>query len=326
MTKRRVHKKFTRVDKRRPLKGGDGAPLTPMEEEVLHLLTVERLSPKQAATRRGVDVSGIYRTARRLRSMGLLHHDLRDVHKSGIAEDVGVLGGVVRSQVWELHGVKWSVGILEGQGGRSYSRVVGRGGRVVVVRGCTVECFRNTLKIHAPQSFFGPAPEAVVEDSWSFLFRLLTVLENDFRVILVKERATNIIRYAGHIAHPDDPVGYRPGGDRVVVLTSDGRRRVVVDWSKGRVPEVEFQARESNLEDAEEYRAFLHDLVAHRPPKLSELAMLTGRLLEAVTALTEQNGETAAGLKSLVDLLRLREPSSVSEDSDASGVVPSYVG
>ena len=296
--------------------------LTATEEEILYLLTVERLTPKQAANRRKCSPQAVYATKKRLEEKGVLRPEYKtnspQETKGGLPDNSPEQ--VITNFTWDLHGCKWRIKILEGSFGDRYRSFLGKGVGVFRPRaGVSVECFDNILLVHSDKHWFGSSPESVVQDSWDWLFRILAVLENDLGLLLIKPRASNVRRYAGHFARPGDAGAVVvPGGDSVVVQAFDGKRRFVIDWSKGVVPEAEFVHSRLGQSDAVFYEGYVRDLLESRLT-LSELLSLHADLVSRHKDLVEVVSSQALLLSSL-----LPKGSGVQDGADRS--FPDYVG
>lgn len=272
--------------------------LTKAEEEVLYLLTVEKLTPKQAANRRKCSYQAVYRIKKRLQEKGVLGAEFRN--NSPQETEGGLPGNIYKanseSRTWDLHGCKWRVRILEGSSSPRYKRFLGQGVGVFRPRkGVSVECFESVIIVHSDKHWFGSSPEQVVEESWGWLFRVISRLESDLGLLLVKPRSSNVRRFAGHFACVDDPSGrVVAGGDSVVVLAADGKRRFVIDWSKGVVPEAEFVHSRLSQSDAVFYEGYVKDLLEQRV-SLSEVLSLHSDL-------SVKHSELAQALKVTVEV------------------------
>lgn len=306
------------------LNRGKLPPLTDAEEEVMHLLTVERLTPKQAAHRRKCSPGAIYQIRRKLIRKGFITTQYRVLHKSGIGEkhDGAETTPAPRPHRWDFHGCKWRVGILEGASGERYRRRLGAGSSVVQVRGCTVELFRDVLKIHCDRNFTADHPRRARELSWDYLWRVLAVLENDYGLILMKHRVANIERYAGHFAHMNDEGGRIAGADRIRVFAEDGKLRFHIDWSKHSIPEAEFLHAHHAAEDAEYYEDHIRDLIAHRPPHLSQLVTMHAQLSQQVAGIAAALRSQTEAMNALLSAFQPPKP----PESPVQEVRPFYVG
>jgi hypothetical protein len=158
-----------------------------------------------------------------------------------------------------------------------------------------VELHRDVVEVHADPVFRAGHPEGSVALSWAYLWRVLAVVENDYRIILRKDRCA-VRRFRGHFPHLDDALAREPAGAEITVLADDGKLRFLIDWSKRVFPEAEWLHASLGEDDARRYAGFLHDLAENDTLPLSNLSQSVVRLQAAVTFLAEQQGRAEQAL------------------------------
>lgn len=288
----------------------DKVVLSDVQAEVLRLFTVERLTPRLVARRRGTTLRSVYKVRRWLIEKGLMDSRFNEVHTSGFTcEPSGAY-----SMNWTLHALQYNVRIISGFNERFYSERVGS---VVAVRGSTVMLFPRKLVVNVGQVFESDHPEKAAWKASDYLFSLLRVLENDFGVLLLKDRSQNVRRTRGEFSRMNDTLALKPGAAQIKVFCGeDGKLRVKVDWSPGSMPEVEMLHAVHGQGDASKYEDFLRDLVEHPSFNLSQLSGLVYQVQLQQVAVSKQIGQ-------LADLIRLdiesrRVPGSVFSEPDVS--------
>jgi hypothetical protein len=303
--------------------GGKRTPLSTAQREVKGLIEEEHLTVRQIAHRRGTSEQAVRKIIQKLREAEGGEGGLRGVAENG---DRGTT-----SETWELHGCAWRCVIHYGKNGEKYQRAVGGGVARVRVRDATVELHRDVVEVHADPVFRASHPEGAVALSWAYLWRILALVENDYRVILRKDRCA-VRRFRGHFPHLDDALAREPAGAEIRVLADDGRLRFLIDWSKRTFPEAEWLHASLGEDDARRYAGFLHDLVERESLPLSELSQEVVKLHKAVAFLAEAQGRTeqalgvtasqqaigAANLNILLDVLKPRpaEPEGLASPKD----------
>ena len=303
-------------------------PLTDVEAEYLHLLTVERLTLKEASIRRGCTTQNSRRYVKRLINKGVM-----DKHFNRLDGETprGGEGETFKSEntenglVWRLHRVHISVKILDGHLSKKYKGLVGS---QVEVRGSTVLFHRSSVEVYLGGSFVHERPDGALRLAARRVFSLLRVLERDFVLLLVKSRAQNVRWVGAEFARGNDVLASRPGSARLCVVDrDDGTRRVVVDFSLGSVPELEFVHKRSSFDDSRVYHRLVEDIVHNDhllPSVLSKAVINNAEQLGEVVSLLKS---TAAVQKSIIDLLKAQLPdSSSSFDEGEERGFPDYVG
>lgn len=246
---------------------GDPPKLTPTQEEVLHLLTVERLTPIEISQRRDTSRSAVYQIIRKLRKMGYVSKDYRSLHKPGDSSE--------GPRQWELHGCKWRVEIIDGQQSKKYRKILGKGNGQLKLKSSTIELYPDVITVHCKVPFRSDHPDKCIIKSWDYLWRVLTILQDDLGLTLCKERRYNIRRYAGHFPRMNDELATQPGASKIKVYDDDdGNLRFHIDWSKDNIPESEFLHPKHGGIDAGTYEDFIRDLKNPHLP-LSEASRLS---------------------------------------------------
>ena len=315
---------------RKPRQGfpspGGLPPLTTTQKEIFHLLVVERLTPKQAAIRRNTTPQAVWKTRRELIKLGYLRRDytvpeeVSQIEIGSHQETFSLKGrskkrASVSGGDWRLHGCAWRCPIIEGKNGRRYREAVGSGRARVRIGSATVELCRKVVEVHTDVQFRSDSPEGAVLKSWEYLFRILARVENDYRVILRKDRHP-IRRFRGHFPRENDEVA-RAGGSEVRVYADDGKLRFIVDWSPGSVPEAEFLHAAYGEGDAKRYASFVKDVAEHpEDPLPSE----TYRILHDLAFFTKENAAAVAVIA------RVLRPGQKPRDSRVDVGRPFYVG
>ncbi|KKQ76469.1 MAG: hypothetical protein US97_C0007G0011 [Microgenomates group bacterium GW2011_GWF1_38_5] len=291
--------------------------LTPLERELGHLLFKERLSVREVSRRRGVSLQAVYKIRQKLiKGNGYLKVEKNEI-------------GIQPLYSWDLHGCAWRCSIHYGKEKERYKRVIGEGVARVSVLGATVELCRDVVEVHANQGFSGDVPEVAVAASWNYLWRVIDKLENDYGVVLRKDRCP-IRRFRGHFAHVDDALAKVPGGSEIRVFADDGKLRFVVDWSKVLVPEAEFPHSALAQGDTREYSRFLVDIMDREHFDLSEVSQQSAKITAQLLALSSEVRELGFGLRGVVDVQRFVLESmknSVNiENKDYMEKKPDYMG
>lgn len=299
--------------------------LSKTEKEVLQLLKEKGYSPRKAAIIRGVSVQAIYQIRKELIKKGLLPKNNNKVEFS----DRGTQH-IYKKEDWRLHALEFSVRILHGHTGDYYLRARAGGDKLAVVSlpDASVLLYRDKLRVVITRSFVSDSPSNAFLSANAFLFRVLSRLEHDLRVVLVKPRVSNIHLLKGECAHMGDEMAVRSKDASLIVVDGvDGKPRWRIDFSDG-LPELESLHPQKQVDDAEMYKRFLSDLSHNHHLPLSEVSSLS-------VANARQLGELAQALRvtvevqnSLLQLLSSLFPknSFSFDDNKDNKVFPDYVG
>lgn len=273
-------------------------PLSDVEEAFFKLFTVERLSLRLAAHRRGCSLRNARQYRKRLVEKGWM-----DSHYNPIP--LGICSPAYGGVNWTLHGLEYVVDIIAGQQDEPYLKAVEKHQGEMPCRGSTVMMFPGKLHIKVGQVFESDHPNTCAWRASDYVFTLLRVLERDLLIDLVKDRHANIHRVKGEFSHLNDRIALQPGGAQIVVFDDlDGKVRFKVDWSPGTMPEAEMPHSKYNQDDANTWKYFTDDLIKQQHYQLSELSAMMARTIQ----LHEQ---TAAGLATVAMYLQSQVPKSV---------------
>lgn len=299
--------------------------LSKTEEEVLKLLQEKGYTPRKAAIIRGVSTQAIYRIRKELIKKGLLPRNNNNVGFS----DRGTQHND-KKEDWRLHALEFSVRILHGHTGDTYLRARAGGDKLAVVSlpDASVLLYRDKLRVVITRSFVSASPSQAFLSANAFLFRVLSRLEYDLRVVLVKPRVSNIHLLKGECAHMGDEMAVRSKDASLrVVDVGDGKPRWRIDFSDG-LPELESLHPQKQVDDAEMYKRFLSDL-SHNPHlPLSEVSSLSVANARQLGELAQALRVTVEAQNSLLKLISSFFPrnSSSFDEREENKVFPDYVG
>lgn len=301
-------------------------PLTDAEREILALLVNERLTVAQASRRRGCTPQAIYNIRRRLKDKGFLRASKGLVEKT----DRGYKPLKASSDDWRLHALEFVVRILEGHRSDKYLFARGDKGQntVLDVRGSSVLLYRDKVHVRISHSFVSDSPERAMWDATEHLRRVLSILENDLGLILLKDRATNIQLVKGECAHMGDLMAVQSKSAGLRVYDRDTKKpRWRIDFSGG-MPELEALEPSKQVQDAEMYKRLLDDISHNEHLPLSELSSLVGSNVQQLSQVIAVLNTTVRVQKSIIDLLgsQISGFSSSLNDSEENRGFPDYVG
>lgn len=266
--------------------------LSDTEKEILRLYLVECLTVKKIAKQRNKTVQSVYKILRGIRDKGMLSKDYIKVENR--PPPIKPLNGF---RLVRLHGQQFKINIIKGSD--FYERVLRERGNRFLRDGNTVLLYPDCLMVHVVRDFVGESVAEAAGWGVEYLWRFLRVLEDDLRVILVKERVVNVKLVSAHYAEVGNElaVDCKLSGDKIQIFgVGDRRLWCLVDDSFGLEELEAVHPERSRLDMEEVVRPFFNDLRENRPLLLSDL----NKVLDRVVVLQK---ETAEGLRFLVGFL-----------------------
>ena len=282
------------VHKKGSQSGQGFGKITKTEQEVLLMLTEDFLTPNKIAIRRGTSVRAVYKHIENLKEKGLINKSYKMVHKSGFGCEPFLSEGSGR---YRLHALELSVKPLHLSEFFRKQR-----GKRLVVDGNTVVVYESKVEVYVGRSFWGESVQRATSLADRYISRLLVRLENDLKTILVKDRANNVSIVNAHYSDVRNGLAREcnVSKDKIKVYASDGKLWFLIDNSFN-LNEAETVHRQSSRRDMEEVVApFFNDLRMNEACTLSDIKRV-------IALLVRENRETAAGLNSVVQLLKPKE-------------------
>ncbi len=245
--------------------------LTPTEQEVLRLVTDEFLSLKQIQLRRKCSRQAVYKILKKLRKKGILTLSNEKVDKTG--------GTYIPKGKIRLHGQEFNIRILWQN--QFYQKRL-RKSNILFLDGNTIKLYRNSIEFYSGQSFISKNEQEADSRSLDYLRIFLRRLENDLKVILIKNRVGNIREVKHEYARTDSEV-YQNAKDHkeriFVYAEEDGKLCFITDSSWG-FKEDETVHTETAKSDRKAIDKQINDWRLNNPPTTSELALTINKAME----------------------------------------------
>jgi len=149
------------------------------------------------------------------------------------------------------------------------------------VEGNTVKLHRWKVEVYSCQSFFGDSASEAYEKSMEYWWRFFVVLENLFKIDLVKNKKANIKEVRNHYAwvNHELAVEYEAKKKKLAVRDDKGELRALIDNSHG-LKEFETVHPQKAKTDMDGLEVFFKDLIwmaeQEKLPKLSEILKTMG--------------------------------------------------
>ena len=264
-------KRLHKLKKKVAYKGGIKQILTPSEQEVLHLLTKEFLTPKKVAIRRGCSHQNVYKIIKRLRKKGVINQFFEEVAKTqGTMQPLKGMQPLKCNHQIRLHSQEFNIKILFKD--QRYKRLLEKA-NTITIDGNTIRLYRNSIEIYSGQSFYADTAQKATVKSFEYWNRLFARLENDLKLILIKPRAQNIKLVNQHYAEINNELAEEceKKADKIrVYTTDDGKLWFLIDNSFN-LHEAETQGKTSKQDMDDTVQPFFNDLRDKTPPVLSEV-------------------------------------------------------
>lgn len=341
-----TRKQVEKAKKQVEFGGVDDDKLTQAEQEVLYLLTKEYLTVKQAAIRRRCSNKNIYKIWKNLRKKGVITEQFEEVEKSGCAFQPDLKKRATRRGI-RLHGVELHFFILSKD--ERYFKIL-QESNIRYVKGNTVKLSKDAVEVYLAKSWFGDDAVKAWSECVSELRRIIAVVENDLKIILVKSRCNNIKVVKWHFAEMQNEIARdcEVSGDKIrVYAEEDGKLWFVIDNSFN-LHEAETQHIDTGLVDMQVAVApRVNDWRRHpETPLLSEIwgvlakvvkdgeelnaglhvaVKLIGETQKQIFEVTQAQLNTNVQLQGVIKLITPVKP--VEDDvKDKLGKKPNYIG
>ena len=210
---KKVDSKVEKSTKKGLISGQVHPKITKTEADVLHLLTEEFLTPRQASIRRKKSKQAIYKTIQNLKKKGYLTSTYKKVDFSRITSQP-------RRQI-RLHRQEFNIKIIFKD--HRYERIRDNNKKVIIVDGNTIRLYRDSVEVYSGHSFFGSDVQKATARSFEYWNRFFVRLENDLNVILVKSRKQNITLVNQHYAEVDNELAVEceKKAEKIRIFTRD---------------------------------------------------------------------------------------------------------
>lgn len=236
--------------------------LTSNQKQILKWLQ-QGLTPEQIAKLKGLDKpNSIHNIIRKLRSYGYVTKSLK-------VEEL-YLKDIPKGAKFRLHAEGFSIKILWKDD--NYYKLL-KAKNNDIRDNNKIELYENRLTIYSNKDFWGAEVEDCFIESSKYWNKFIKCLENDYNIILIKERNTKIYKFRQHLADVRNPLAkqFIEQHEHFEVRDDKGDLRLIIDNSF--IPEFEAVSNRYCKEDMQRVVDFNKDLVLH--PESLNLSDLT---------------------------------------------------
>lgn len=295
-----VDKSPNMVDKKVVNKASCSQNLTPAEVEVLFLLSNEFLTANKIAIRRECSKQAVSKIICSLKRKGAINNAYSP--SETMVDKIVPTSQPSTTFVNQirLHAQEFHIKIIYKS--EKYKEIL-KHSNTITIDGNTIRLYKNSIEIYSGHSFYSDTVQKATVKSFEYWNRLFTRMEHDLKAILVKPRAQNIKLVNQHYAEINNELAQEVEKKEKIRIytTEDGKLWFTIDNSFN-LHEAETLHPETAKEDmAEAIMPLFNDLRDNHPPTLSQV-------MSVINQAVEVNKETAAGLNSVVSLLKSQLP------------------
>jgi len=258
-------------------------PLTKTEKEILHLIADEFLTPKQICLRRKTSNQAFYKIRKKLIQKGYLNL----VELSDTTNQPSNLNNKIR-----LHGEEFNIKIIWQDYRYQYKF---KRNNILYIDSNTIRLYKKSIEIYSGQSFFGKTSQDATAKSIEYWKRFITRLENELKIILIKNRAHNIKQVNAHYANINSKICENSieHNQKVRIFDEqDGKLAFITDDSYG-LKEDETVHPISARDDRERIDKQINDWRHRNPPTNTELTFALMQLAQSQLKTQNQINEMA---------------------------------
>jgi DNA-binding CsgD family transcriptional regulator len=288
--------------------------LTKAETEVYYMKVNDFLNQANIANRRGCSPQAVSKLMRSLKEKGAFGVVFQP---SGLVNPT-TQPTQLKGKHIRLHGEHWRIEIINKS--EKYYKILTKS-NTIPLDGNTLVLSEDTIQIYSKTGFLGNDPDEAQKVSLEYWIPLMYRIENEFNVILVKERYQNIKRVSAHYAEINNELSkdYQDNTSKLLVkATEDGKTWLLTDNSF-RLNELETIHPKTAHQDMQAIVKHFNDIRDNKPPTMSELSMMLKEVMK-------QNAETATGLNTLISFFVSQLPKPPKLDNFPKKSEVSYVG
>ena len=234
--------------------------------DVLRMLTVDNLKPKEIAIKRDTSIQAVYKIIKKLKERGLLQR----FNSRGLKPTTTLVGGGV---YYRIHGLQYDIKIISES--EIYKNALARGNKVNLKNNAII-FYNDKIEIYQDKdcSFIGISIEESFNKAISYFNELIYKLESRYNITLLKEGYHNINIVNGHIAEVNNGIAKELylRKEFITIYGKDGKAWFKIDYSKRLFKEAEtIHPREFKRDAHIIFGKYLNDWREKEPKTNSEL-------------------------------------------------------
>ncbi len=179
--------------------------------------------------------------------------------------------------------------------------------------------WENVIEIYAQKdrSWEAATVDEAVEKSLDYFQRVIARIQNQNKIILLKNRSQNIKIVKLHIGRVNDELAKDviQSGDKFHVYAEDGKLRLLIDASH-EFPELEGVHPKSAKPDMNTCEKHYKDWLEKDPPVLSEMWKVLAKTDEQLAKIAQHEENTSAGMEAIIKMQENRAKSTEKEQQE----------
>lgn len=274
--------------------------LTDSERDVLHLLANEKLTIKQAASRRDVKPRAIYKMRQRLIEKGVLNIVNDVVHNQGGHSSVHSVHQI------RLHAEQYDIKIIQPM--EAYLKRLKSGNCRLMIDGNTIMLYRNKVEVYSNTSFYGKDAADADKKAMRYWTRFIVRLEQSIKCILMKVESQNINRVRAEYAETGNELATKfiREHEKIRVCDEKGGAWLVVDNSFNFAELETVNPRSSKQDMQDVVQPFFNDLRDHQDKIILPFAVsqTIKRMSDEIANLASATNAMAQGIQANSDSIQ----------------------
>lgn len=287
-----------------------GVVVSANQQETLELLK-NGLTNKQIAQRRHISERAVRKTIKKLKDNGLFSTG----NEGGGSYSFNLLPQKNENLI-RLHNEQFKIKAKGLEAGKR-----------IEIDGNKIHIWKNSIDVYSNQSFFGASVDEAEKKSIAYWDRLFSIIENDFNIIIRKDRKHNIRRVRAHYAETNNEIARKANkeGDKISLKAAeDGKEWLKADNSL-HLHEIETVHPTTAKEDMKEViRPFFDELRAN-PYFLQDIRAALIDVKDSIIFVSKQHAETAVALNAISQAFKAILPEKP-EEPRLSKEKPDYFG
>jgi len=258
--------------------------LSRKQTEVLRLLTVDYMTPKMIANHYKTTIWAVYKIIKKLKEKGALKGGPIRGYKN-----MGVPAPKSSIRYFRLHGLQLSIMalILSDKYRKHIKKTT-----ILKINGFNVIMYpTGNIQIYQAvgHSFNGETTDITMKRAMEYMNRIINKIENDWNIIIIKDRKCNIKVVNGHLAEVENGYAKYVIDDlktKITIYGSDGIAWAKADTSGGK----EFETVHPALfkPDQDIMQKYFNDFREKEPPTNSEMYNLVEKHMKAMDDMVTQ--------------------------------------
>lgn len=292
---------------------GTNSKLSKEQQEVLYLLTKEFLTPKQVTIRRQTSTTATYNILNKLREKGVIDSKFKGVEKNRMHYSTPP-----KNQI-RLHAQEFNINLLFKDERYKELKIKSN---IVNIDGNTIKLNRNSIEVYSGASFYGKTANKAYSKSVLYFKRLFLKIENDLKIIILKDRKNNIKEVYSEYSETNNELSedMEKKAEKIKVLAKEDKKTWLKVDNSFNLHEMETCHPETSKGDMQNvvspvFNDLRDNYTDREVPVISDI-------LKVIKELANNNKETAIGLNAVVELMKPKKEEPLSKPKGR----PDYIG